>query len=409
MRVLAAADLHIKGGAETEEVQALDKIAEIAEERNAHVVIVAGDVFEARSTPEQRLAFRDFIRSVNKEGGGPSIVILRGNHDEQGDLSIFHDPERRVYVHEQPGEERIYAQGFNYPLTIHTIPHFNAGGVALASETLDDYGETGSSCFDQILDGIFQKVRGDDSGCPHMVAFHGVVSGARLDNGMIPRMNGIVLNVDKLSVIGCPVVGGHYHQHQEVSPNVWYTGSPTRQTFGEAEGDKGVMLFETDGYTWSAPEFISLNPTPMILVEAEWSGDEWNAIKDTEQVLVPGIAGARVRFRYRVKQDYLSTVNLEPITTYYSYAKELKIERVVEITTAVRCEEIAKADTVEDSFRVWAEARNSEPEIIDSAIALLKHIMDPEIKKSTENMPEIIPENQGNLFQLPKEELAYAV
>jgi hypothetical protein len=402
MKVLTLADIHLRGGFDTEEAEALMKVADIAVDRDVDLVMVNGDVYEAKSTPIQRLVFRDFLRKHGK----PTIV-LRGNHDEPNDLAIFGWEDLTV-VHEQPGDERVPCQDGNM-LQVLTIPHFNAAAVALQESNLADLNETGTSLFDRILDDIFQKVRAYDG--PSLVAFHGVVSGASLDNGYIPKENGIHLNLTRLAAIGCPIVGGHYHAAQNVGAaigaQVWYSGSLTRQTFGESEGDKGVLLFEYDGQ-WHEPEFISLNPTRMVLIEAEWLDDGFAVIGpdgghwaiSASQAFLGCFRDARVRFRYRVKQSDLAAVSLEPARKFLEEScgvRELKFEQIVEVTTAVRCSEIVEAETVEQCFKVWAEAKSESPERIQAALDLLKDLNDDSVsgavrsREGREQAPTEVP------------------
>jgi len=370
MRVLTVADIHLHGGDQTEEAEALSRVIDIATDREVDMVFVLGDVFEAKSTPEQRLVFKNFLHRINRDGKRP-VVIIRGNHDESGDLLIFRDFAREIYVWETPNEERITAREGDM-LQVLGIPHFNAGALALKHTNQDALAEDGTSLFETILDSTFQKVQGYDG--PSMVLFHGTVSGAALDNGHIPRNNGIHLNANRLAAIGCPVICGHYHKNQEVAPGVWYVGSLTRQTFGESEGDKGVMLWTAAGGYWEK-EFISVSPTPMLLVQAEWRDGtfivqaEWRDgtfIDDDDSDMAYDVApsltpdstrGARIRFRYRVNQEDLPKVDLDPIKKYFEGAKELKIEQIVEVTQAVRCEEMKAAESVEDCLGVWLDSK----------------------------------------------------
>lgn len=385
MKVLAVADIHLQGGFDSEEARALAKTVEIATSEQVDLVLVNGDIYEARSTVEQRLVFQRFIKDLDVNN--IPVVVLRGNHDEAGDLLIFANDDSCM-VHEQPGLELIHTNG--QTLQVLTVPHFNAGAIALQEETVTDLEETATSVFSRILDGLFQNVRSYDG--PSLVAFHGTISGAALDNGYIPRQNGIHLNLDRLVAIGCPVIGGHYHRCQEVGyegSNVWYSGSITRQTFGEADGDKGVLIFEyTDGQ-WQRPRFVSLNPTPIILIDAEFMetcggtdtyfhfyGEGPEGLCWNDEAAKPHYRGAKVRFRYRVKQSHLAMLDLDPVINFFKEAEvnEFKTEQIVEVTTAVRNEEITKVESVEDCFRVWAEAKGESGEVINAALEVLNDL-----------------------------------
>lgn len=391
MNVMAVADIHLKGGFESEEADALMKSADLAIERGVDLVLVNGDVFEGVSTPNQRLVFRTFLDRLKAEG--IKVVVLRGNHDQPKDLMVFED--ELVVVHEKPEEIKIEItqEESSEVLQVLTIPHFNAGAVALQQDNLLGLGEQGTGLFNQIMDDYFQKVHAHSG--PSIVAFHAVVSGAHLDNGMIPRENGIHLNATRLSALGCPVAGGHYHDCQEVAPNVWYSGSITRQTFGEAEGDKGVLFFRYEAGNWLRPEFVSLNPTPMMLLAATWcpelsdfvieSPSEYDGL--TLSSLPPeGFSDMSVRFRYQVEQKDLATVDLSTVNAFFGNSRSLKIEPEVRVSTAVRSEEIAQAESLEDCLRVWMAAKGYDAATQAQALALLAEIQGKKEPVETEVM-----------------------
>lgn len=385
LKILFAADIHLNGGFETEEAQNLLRIANYAVENKIKIIVIGGDIYESKSTAEQRLVFKEFVDILTSRNDltisdNTEIIILRGNHDEKDDLKIFSSP--WVYVAEKPEFFELYGLS-GKQLQIHCLPHFNAGAVALQMQDQAELGEIGTNLFDKIIDDIFQKVHNHNG--PSMVVFHGVISGASLDNGYIPRQNGIVLNGPKLSAIGCPVVGGHYHTHQEVYPNVWYPGSITRQTFGEAEGPKGFMVFEygepnqtTDPNVascdmlypdqWMTPQFIELPQASMILIEGEWHDRymEWYDA-GTKGLMLQGLVehyrGAKVRFRYRVKQEDIATIDLSGLEPIFSQAKEVKWEPIIEFSTAIRSVEMQEAESIPECLEAYMKAKAMDEKI----------------------------------------------
>lgn len=350
-KIMALADIHLRGGQETEEARALERAARIVLDENVHLVIVAGDVYHAVSTPAQRLVFKRFLIDVHDAGA--DVLILRGNHDQPGDLSVFEDQDNplTVFVHETPGEEVFDRWSLGTGVRVLTIPHFNAGGVALSAQMLDDVGETGTGLFDALLDDYFQRVRNSDYPC--IVAFHGVVSGAQLDNGMIPRQNGIHLNLDRLMVLGCPVIGGHYHTRQNVGGQVWYCGSVTRQNYGETD-DKGVSLWEWDGECWDT-RFISLDPAKRVTIHAVVNAGAWE-IDDPHGPPVD-LTGVYVRILYTVRQSEIPLVDLAAFPALLELAAEVKWERQVIPESATRSEAIMTASTVWEHHEQWLEQR----------------------------------------------------
>lgn len=356
VKYLSVADIHLNGGGETDEGLALLKVAQIAIYEGVQIVGVHGDVYHSKSTPAQRWIFKEFLRQLTAHG--IQVVILRGNHDEEGDLKIFHDPDRGVHVFERPGDVILIAGGEQ--LQVHAIPHYNAAAVALEEDSLADLGETGTGLYDQMLNGIFNEVRTWEG--PSLVAFHGTVTDAHLDNGHIPKHDGIVLNGPLLASLGCPVRGGHYHAGQEVHPNVRYSGSITLRNYGES-GDKGVLIDTVQDGQWVGCEFHSTEPSARITIDAEWMPEMETEITNGFRIYsVPeedALKGARVRFRYKVKQSQVATVNLDDIKAFFERVgvREIKFERDLIIETAIRSESIMQAVTVIDMHESWLELK----------------------------------------------------
>ncbi|MGB1270596.1 MAG: metallophosphoesterase family protein [Endozoicomonas sp.] len=362
-KVMHIADIHLCGGPETDEAKALMKAVEIVHREKVELVCLNGDIYHSKSTPEQRLVFLEFIRKCLQSRA--SVIILRGNHDEKDDLKVFQYWDR-VHVFEEPGDfSHFFKDGS--ALDIHTIPHFNAAALALQHGDQASMGDTGSSLFDDIIEGIRQEIHRFDG--PSMVLFHGSVTEAKLDNGMIPKQDGIMLNGPLLSSLGVPVRGGHYHAHQEMHPNVVYSGSITLRNYGET-GDKGVVIDTWDG-EWKPFDFISLEPSSRFTVEADFislageepffqmaSGDFCNPgvlYPKLQDLISECFKSARVRFRYKVKQSDIPKMDLEPVKQFFWEAgvREVKFERDLVIETAVRSESIQSATTVFDHHKEW--------------------------------------------------------
>ncbi len=234
MRVLQIGDLHISSGEYADDVkEALENALTLIEEERVNLVVVAGDVFDSASTPSQRLMFQNWL--VNMPSCVEQTLVIRGNHDQKDDLRIF-GYDGMVTVHEDPKVELFDG------LQILTLPHFNPSLVAREELSLLDLQDGGTDLLSDILDLYFQKVRTHNG--PSIVIAHADVDGAEYREGYIPKSNGIHLNRTKLEALGCPVMLGHIHKHQKLTPNVVYSGSIARLNFGEANDDKGCVVWE---------------------------------------------------------------------------------------------------------------------------------------------------------------------
>lgn len=358
------ADIHLQGGLESKEAKALVKASAILDRENVDMIIIAGDIFEDVSTEEQRLVFRNFLDSFH-----PTLpkLILRGNHDKPKDLMVYNDRDSRAsYVSERPENIKLYLGGVENGSWFQflTIPHFSAGALALQSKSVEQLGEKGTNAFMDLLDSYYNTIRTSDM--PSFVPFHGTISGARLDNDKIPRMNGIHLPLGLLETFECPVVGGHYHKKQKVGKNVWYPGSITRQTWGESLDDKGLLIWSWDSGSWAPePQFFSLDPEPMKSFNATWDGERF-IDESGKELNIESLVDekTKIRFRYNVSKELSHTVPKDLKEKLTAIDPEAKIEKTTNITVAIRNEEIAKATDVADSLRIYFQGKGmSESDI----------------------------------------------
>ncbi|MCW7467536.1 metallophosphoesterase [Leptospira levettii] len=376
------ADIHLQGGFESKEAIALLRAGEIFRETNVDVVSVGGDIFEDVSTEEQRLVFKTFLDGFQ---GRTPILITRGNHDKPKELLSYQNRSQlQIYVSEHPEVLDLYLGSGKEKVRFLTIPHYSAGALALQSQSVEQLGEKGTNAFMDLLDSYYQKIQRSD--CPCFVPFHGTISGAKLDNDKIPRLNGIHLPLGLLESFGCPVVGGHYHKKQKVGGKVWYPGSITRQTWGEANDDKGILIWSLNDGIWDEePEFISLNPEPMISISAKWDGSRFIG-ESGEEINLEKISesSAKLRFRYTVEKELTHTVptNIKEILSVVD--PSVKIEKTTITKIAVRNEEIAKTNDIEESLRIYFKSKGMDDSEIETHLEERRAI-----KESQETKEEV--------------------
>jgi DNA repair exonuclease SbcCD nuclease subunit len=348
LKVLSCADIHLKGGFGTDEAEALLRVADIANERKVGLVAVNGDIFEGKSTVEQRLVFSEFLRRLQMKA-----IILRGNHDESGDLSNWQDIEG-VYVHETPERQTtLYGE-----LRLLTIPHCNPALIALETGSTKEMGEAATEYLQTLMDSYFNEIH--TSKVPCMVLFHGEIDGMAYDNGYIPKDNGIHLKLASLKALGCPVVGGHLHFRQS-DGNVHYSGN------------QDVLIFEHNGAKWLEPEVISLNKPSKLIIDDVFYGGAFTALDS----LTADYSNTHVKFRYSVQRLEISiaTAALTQVKEQLAGAKSLSIEQVVKLDVAVRNEFIAKATTIPDQLAVWMDAKGTQASSKEAALAKLHELV----------------------------------
>jgi DNA repair exonuclease SbcCD nuclease subunit len=378
---IAFADLHLQGGPDTPEAKFLDSVTDYVKDHDEiRFVFVPGDIYEAASTPEQRLIWANFVNLMADYQ--VKIIILRGNHDQPLDLMAQCDVSRGIYVSEMPEVitvEYHEDQPMDGPgLQILTIPHFNAGAVALMSESLRELNRTATNLFDEILIDYANRVRSHAG--PSLLLFHAVVDGAHLDNGMIPRTNGIHLNAGLLNLIPTLCIGGHYHAQQLIkgTQNSYYTGSGTQQTFGETD-QKGFLRLQYNGNAWEEPAFIPVETTPRILVEATWNCGrfEYKHPGPDDAFIFPHwpqqFSDAMVRFRFSYPQEEAALLDFTEPERLFAEAKAWVKDPKPIIKSTARCEEIGRTESVEESLRMFLEL-HGKAAMVDDVLEAFRNL-----------------------------------
>ncbi len=367
IKALHCADIHLSGGPNHDASIALAAIAVEALRHEVDVVHVNGDVFDSKSTPEQRLVFKNFLQ-VFRDKHIP-VVVLRGNHDEAGDLMIYDDRHNDIYVVEKP--ESIALLGGEY--RVFCVPHFHAGTLALNCDNQRAVGEAGTAAFDEMLDSLWNEAnlwRGQ----PMALVFHGMTTGMCLDNGYVPRTNGIHLSPDRLAVFPGPAIGGHIHKHQDVTGEgrVYYSGSPIAHTFGE-ESQKGFIIVEHTGMEHRC-QFIEIHTRPRFVLKGTFSLGQLDWDDQDLMIKARSAEGANIKLAVTVGKNDLGNFHAYMMHEAFPLAHSVRIDTTVVVAETVRCPEIEATESVADCVRVWISQTGTYTERVDCLMDLFHNV-----------------------------------
>ncbi len=363
-KALHFADLHLEGvSGGQDQASVLAQIVDLVATEGVDVVHINGDIFDQRSTPGQRLTFKAFLDQLDYLGA--KTCILRGNHDEPNDLMIF--ASNSVTVMERPQVVEILP-GYR----VRGIPHFSAALASRGATGLADHTDTVQNALTDLME-TWRNEAWADSEMVNVLVFHGVVDGASLDTGIIPRENGIHLSRHWLDQFPGVCVGGHYHTTQDIMSNgrVWYSGSPCRHSFAE-DGPKGVLLVHYEGeyFDWPRVEFRALQvPTSMVL---RGSYDGQVITWDTPP---PETIGADVKLKIKVDKAHLATLGHDPaVIDLTKQARKLIIEPIVQTVQTARCEGIAQAASIEECLVLWLTQSGYNADKINEITSLYRRL-----------------------------------
>lgn len=298
IRVLHFADLHIgmenygridpATGLNQRVLDFVDRLREIVDaaiERDADVVIFAGDAFKTRDpNPTYLRAFARLIKRLT--AAEITVVLLVGNHDmplmetraTSMDIFAVLDVPRVIVGRKEEVHRIATKRGL---LQVATVPWPQRSRLAQFDEHRSQSIEELDQELETVLGDEIGRLAGElDPAAPAILTGHFSLSGATFGSE-----RGVMLGRDtvvKLSSLALPawdyVAMGHIHKHQVVNageyPAAVYAGSLERIDFGEEAEPKGFIWVEAArGSTrW---EFVpvSVRPFVSIYVDALEEGD----------------------------------------------------------------------------------------------------------------------------------------
>jgi exonuclease SbcD len=351
MRILHLADLHEKlTGPRTDECRRiLDMIPEQAREAKPDVIIVAGDVYDRRSTPEERLYLASIFSALDDVA---PVFAISGNHDDPEDLRLFHEWRPTIRVITEP----TITSYENLNLAFLPWPSLGHLAAAIGPQvSIAERREVAKAALIDVLRG-FKALRLDPPS-PSLLVAHMPVTGASMDSGQ-PVSGGeeIALSADELLECGAAGVAlGHIHLRQQMRTGdgrpVWYAGAPFRGSFGEAAGEKGGLLWDWIDGAWKVTPW-DVPARPMVLVEAQYADDTF-VVSEHDTLKA---AEVRLRIEFPADQREAARERAEAWKRLAEAADALSVtieERPISVSRT-RCAEIEKARTIADKLTAWA-------------------------------------------------------
>ena len=360
MRVLHLGDLHVHltGPRAAECRRVLDHIALNAAEIKPDVIIIAGDIYDRRSSPEERLYLAEFLTHLSAVA---PVFAINGNHDDIDDVRLFRAEygwNNLVEILTEPAVRQTVAG------TLCFLPWPNLANLAAAAgagASIALRREAAKTALLDIVRGFRAEIK---PGTPSLLIAHMPVTGASMDSGQ-PVSGGdeIALSADELLEGGAAGVAlGHIHLRQQISSSdgrpVFYSGAPFRCNFGESKGMKGGLIWDWNGKSWVVTPW-DVPARPMILLEGKWEDGKLNGPVDDETA--NAIPDAEVRLRVEFPTDDRDAVraaaeDLKKTLLESWRAFSVTIDERPIAVSRTRCAEITAARTTADKLLAWAKA-----------------------------------------------------
>ncbi len=388
IRIAHTSDLHIdERGRLQDVVDVLRAFLRQAKEAAVDLIVIAGDFFERRSTPAERMALANFLEEAMHIA---PVFGVKGNHDAELDLTLFPRLDLGgggVAIMDRPtavpgsakaywlGDHRPRGQrGGNVRLGLLALPWFDrAHLVAGLDATVGSERTRGLTiaAAQQLLVGLgAEAARLRSEGIIPILVAHVLVAGSEVSTGQTLIGTTVELAPGDLYDVNAAYVAlGHVHKTQAwFDGQVAYSGSPHRCNFGEPEAKGWRLVTLTDEGRFVSNEFMELPARRILLLGADWASEEGaRFLRDVgiepNCFALPErdhVRNALVRFRYHIRPEDLHLVQEELIARIFlaDGAAEVKLEAIVAHEARARVPEIVESRSTAEKLEAYFRAKS---------------------------------------------------
>lgn len=398
-RIVGIGDIHEHAGPRnTDRLAALDQIiSEGCQVKELGAWALAGDLFHQKSTTDGRNALDERIQRM---AAVAPVLIVRGNHDEVGELPGFARLKAGwpVYVFEQP-HVAVIRLATGQMAGVFALPYPTRSGLVSAGIAPADVVDTAAALLDPIfMMAADQLQAARDAGYVTFMLAHANIVGSISSSGQPQWGREIEVSSGHLSRLG-PILKlfGHIHKPQEISGAI-YLGSVCRLDYAEIEEKRYVVadVAEDSSYTYVSHP---IDVAPMFHVNGELTrdgfflgqdaplcpicdgiGTDGDALEYTDVAPpCPSCHGTgrraiwedcdvRVRYSYRASEK--AVLNEQIIHDQFKAALRLKVEGVVIADREIRSPEVAAAKTLPEKVAAYRKVAALEASVADKLAAL---------------------------------------
>ncbi len=306
-----------------EQIEALQKVFDLAKEHNAKVIF-GGDLFHKRNSVDTRVYNKVFETFASNQD--VKVYMVRGNHDAVSNS---------LYTHSSID-------------IFETLPNVEVT-KDLRSEPLSSKVQLTMCAYGDETEEIKSYIKsGYQEGKVNILVGHLGVEGSLTGKGS-HRLEGAFGYQDLLPEQYDFILLGHYHRRQYLNnnPNHMYGGSLMQQSFSDEQESNGVHLIDTDTLT---SKFIPINTRRFITLNEDSENVEallqsnnfirWVGTPEQAKVLELDDELENVQFQikkqYTVEKRVDSEVTDSPLQITEKYAKEYYPESVNEIKECLK-------------------------------------------------------------------------
>lgn len=370
MRILHTADWHVRDK-NIEEIEGCLRFL-CKKAQGADLVVIAGDIFDSRDIKLDSKSAKLVIKTVSELADICPVAIVTGTPSHDGsapEILRYARGKFDVHVSSYPEQVRLI-DGYLYDREAGDGSEIVEALVTLIPQpTKQFFGssediQTSNEQISQALSGLFAGfgAAASEYKCPHLLVYHGSISGAKLSNAQILTGMDIEVSTDQLKLSNADLfLCGHIHLPQELPGNVFYSGSIYPNNFGENH-EHGFYIHEFDCDELYKSEFVKTPCRKLVRFAVDLTTENIEYLDNfiIHHASTTDIKESYVRVDITTWQDEASKINKENITRQYlSYgAKDVDIRIIRVPRQNVRSETVLKVETLRDKLVAMAALNN---------------------------------------------------
>ena len=363
MKLLHTSDWHvgkaIRGNSRADEHRdVLHEIAQIAEQEQVDLIIVAGDLFDS-SAPGAQSEEIVYGALVNLAQTGAQVAVIAGNHDHPRRLQAVAPLLRLGQVHvvaeptrpQEGGVLHLRARGDQSDIRLAMLPFVSKRGIVRAKDLIANQAFENAQQYSERMRLLIAALCDSfQSDTVNLLTAHTFVLGGEMGGGERPahlvEEYAVMAQSFPTATLSYGALG-HLHRPQRIGPALHYCGSPLQMDFGETDQSKQVNVVTVEPGLPANVRTVPLRsgrPLQMVtgtldeLASVDAVEDAWlkvvvqgpgraNLAQTVHQLLGPGVVDVRVESpRTAQRQSGIDHRNHTPQELFSQYLKYRNIE-----------------------------------------------------------------------------------
>lgn len=230
MKCLHLGDIHARDKDIDEVKKCLGFVLEAAKDEKVDCIINGGDTFDSKDIKLDSLSARLIVKTISEMADICPLFIVKGTESHDGmtpEILAYAKGKHKIHVATMPMQIKSLDPDIVVSLLPQPTKQFFQTGSDIATSN-EEIGKAMSG----LLAGFGAQAA--DYKCPHILVYHGSISGARLSNSQVLTGMDIEVSVDQLKLSNADLIlCDHIHLPQELSDNIFYSGSLYANNWGE--------------------------------------------------------------------------------------------------------------------------------------------------------------------------------